>query len=263
MIKLESVKSDFLANISHEFRTPINIIDSTVQLLYKYNQVNNSSEKYAEYLNILKHNSNRILRLVDSVIDVAKLSNDFYDVSLRKGNIVQAIEEIAMSSVVYANENNRNIIFDTDQEEFNLAFDINKLEKIMLNLISNAIKFSYENTDIEVEINTELDKEKIFVFVRNNGPKIPESERERIFEKFTQINNLFVRESEGSGIGLFLVKKFIELHEGEIYVEDVGEITQFTFYLPKKSSKENEVLEDKKIMDKSILDKCDIAFSDI
>ena len=143
-----------------------------------------------------------------------------------------------------------------------LACDAEKIERIILNLISNAIKFSDCNTDIEININTRLDINKVFVSIKNYGETIDEDNKELIFKKFTQVDDLFVRKNEGSGIGLFLVKNFVEMHNGKIYVDDVEDATQITFYLPieviEGGDIYNEVIDENKI-----IEKCNIEFSDI
>ncbi|MGG7058927.1 sensor histidine kinase [Clostridium nigeriense] len=153
------------------------------------------------------------------------------------------------------------MVFDTDQEELILARDSDKIEKIILNLISNAIKFSNCDTDIEIKINTDLPSKRLFISVKNYGEIIEEDDRERIFGKFTQTENLFIRKNEGSGIGLFLVRKFVEMHNGKIYVENIENATQFTFYLPIYIIEEevyNQIIDEN-----DILNKCNIEFSDI
>lgn len=267
IIKLESIVTDFFANISHEFRTPVNIILSIVQLLTlfiegKNKNINMSKEKCKEYLNILKQNSYRLLRLVNNIIDTAKISNNFYDLKLENHNIVNIVENITMSTVKYANDKNRNIIFDTDEEEIMLACDPDKIERIILNLISNAIKFSHSNTDIEVKINTNLDKNMVFISVKNYGEIIDKNDKERIFGKFTQVDKLFIRENEGSGIGLFLTKKFVEMHKGKIYLDDIEDATQLTFYLPIYTLDQEYKYKDNSDVD-DIVEKCNIEFSDI
>ena len=265
MIELESIKTDFFANVSHEFRTPVNIILSVVQLLNLYNddtKINIKDEKYREYLDILKQNSYRLLRLVNNIIDTAKINNNLHNLKLENTNIIKIVEDVAMSTVVYAKEKKRNIIFDTDEEEVILACDKEKIERIILNLISNAIKFSNVNTDIEIKINTRLDLNKVFISIKNYGECIEKCNREKIFGKCTQTDDLFIRRNEGCGIGLFLVRKFVEMHNGKIYIDDIKDATQLTFYLPintiDKDYNYNGI-----INENDFSEKCNIEFSDI
>lgn len=264
-IKLEAIKMEFLSNISHEFRTPINIILSIAQLLNLYNEDTNkniNNEKYKEYLNILKQNSYRLLRLVNNIMDTAKINSNFYDLKLGNYDVVSIIENITMSTVRYANEKKRNIIFDTDKEEIILACDQDKIERIMLNLISNAIKFSECNTDIEIKINTRLDLNRVYISVKNYGEKIDYDNRECIFGRFSQLDDSLARKNEGSGIGLFLSRKFVEMHGGKIYLDNVENGAQLTFYLPINVIDGEEVCKPI-VNENSLVDRCNIEFSDI
>ena len=219
-IKLEAMKVEFLSNMSHEFRTPINIILAIVQLLNLHNKPL-GDEKYKEYLNILKQNSYRLLRLVNNVMDITKVNSDSDKLNLVNCNIVSVLEEIVMSTVLYASEKKRNIIFDTDSEEIILACDEDKIERIMLNLISNAIKFSQLHTDIEIKIKRNVDLNRVYISVKNYGSNIEFNDREKIFERFHRVDNSLNRKNEGCGIGLFLCRKFIEMHGGEIFLDNI------------------------------------------
>jgi PAS domain S-box-containing protein len=261
IIELECIKSDFFDRISHEFRTPINIILSVIQLLLSNNNEINNKLNYKSYLPILKQNSYRLLRLVNNSIDAARLSNNFYDLKLKNYNIISVVEDITMYALRCLKETKRNIIFDTDEEEVILACDLDKIEKIILNLISNAIKFSETNTDINVNIRMDLKSEKVFISIRNYGQVIKKEDREIIFGKCTQIDDLLIRRSEGSGVGLFLVRKFAEIHNGGIYIDDLDECTQFTLYLPITCVEKEGVYERED--DDLLIEKCNIEFSDI
>ena len=260
VIKLESMKVEFLSNMSHEFRTPINIILAITQLLNMHNK-SLSDEKYKEYLNVLKQNSYRLLRLINNIMDVTKVNSDSDQLNLVNCNIVSVLEEIVMSTVLYASEKKRNIIFDTDNEEIILACDEDKIERIMLNLISNAIKFSDCDTDIEVKINTNLDLNRVYISIKNYGSNIEFKDREKIFERFYRVDNSLNRKNEGCGIGLFLCRKFIEMHGGEIFLDNIDNGTQFSFYLPINITEEK--INNPIIQKDSLIERCNIEFSDI
>ena len=260
VIKLEAMKVEFLSNMSHEFRTPINIILAIVQLL-NLNNKTLSDEKYKEYLNVLKQNSYRLLRLINNIMDVTKVNSDSDELNLVNCNVVSVLEEIVMSTVLYANEKKRNIIFDTDNEEIFLACDEDKIERIMLNLISNAIKFSECDTDIEIKINTKLDLNRVYISIKNYGSNIEFNDREKIFERFHRVDNSLNRKNEGCGIGLFLCRKFIEMHEGEIFLDNIDNGTQFSFYLPINITEEK--IYNPIIQKDSLIERCNIEFSDI
>ena len=260
VIKLESMKVEFLSNMSHEFRTPINIILAITQLLNMHNK-SLSDEKYKEYLNVLKQNSYRLLRLINNIMDITKVNSDSDQLNLVNCNIVSVLEEIVMSTVLYASEKKRNIIFDTDNEEIILACDEDKIERIMLNLISNAIKFSECDTDIEIKINTKLDLNRVYISIKNYGSNIEFNDREKIFERFHRVDNSLNRKNEGCGIGLFLCRKFIEMHEGEIFLDNIDNGTQFSFYLPINITEEK--IYNPIIQKDSLIERCNIEFSDI
>ena len=260
VIKLESMKVEFLSNMSHEFRTPINIILAITQLLNMHNK-SLSDEKYKEYLNVLKQNSYRLLRLINNIMDITKVNSDSDKLNLVNCNIVSVLEEIVMSTVLYASEKKRNIIFDTDSEEIILACDEDKIERIMLNLISNAIKFSDCDTDIEVKINTNLDLNRVYISIKNYGSNIEFKDREKIFERFYRVDNSLNRKNEGCGIGLFLCRKFIEMHGGEIFLDNIDNGTQFSFYLPINITEEK--INNPIIQKDSLIERCNIEFSDI
>ena len=260
VIKLESMKVEFLSNMSHEFRTPINIILAITQLLNMHNK-SLSDEKYKEYLNVLKQNSYRLLRLINNIMDITKVNSDSDQLNLVNCNIVSVLEEIVMSTVLYASEKKRNIIFDTDNEEIILACDEDKIERIMLNLISNAIKFSECDTDIEIKIKRNVDLNRVYISVKNYGSNIEFKDREKIFERFYRVDNSLNRKNEGCGIGLFLCRKFIEMHGGEIFLDNIDNGTQFSFYLPINITEEK--INNPIIQKDSLIERCNIEFSDI
>lgn len=260
VIKLESMKVEFLSNMSHEFRTPINIILAITQLLNMHNK-SLSDEKYKEYLNVLKQNSYRLLRLINNIMDITKVNSDSDQLNLVNCNIVSVLEEIVMSTVLYASEKKRNIIFDTDNEEIILACDEDKIERIMLNLISNAIKFSQLHTDIEIKIKRNVDLNRVYISVKNYGSNIEFKDREKIFERFYRVDNSLNRKNEGCGIGLFLCRKFIEMHGGEIFLDNIDNGTQFSFYLPINITEEK--INNPIIQKDSLIERCNIEFSDI
>ena len=257
LIELECIKTDFFANISHEFRTPINVMLSTIQLLQSNNEGRNINFNYKNYLKILKQNSYRLLRLVNNSIDTARLSNNFYDLRLENHNIISVVEDITMSAAKYVEQTKRSIVFDTDEEEVILACDLDKIERIILNLISNAIKFSEANTEINVQIKTDLKARKVFISVKNYGEVIKKNDREIVFGKCIQIDDLLVRRAEGTGMGLFLVRKFAELHKGGIYIDDIEDYTQFTFYLPIETV-DGECIYNRGIDENSVIEKCNM-----
>lgn len=233
--EVNKLKGHFIANISHELKTPINVILCATQLLESENYRNNIDNKSTE---IIKDNCCRLIRLINNIIDVEKSELNDLKLNLDKYNIVSATEELVMSIIPYAEKKNLNLIFDTDKEEVIMNIDISKFERVILNLVSNAIKFSKENSNIYVKVIS--GDNYVDVIIEDNGEGIPKEDIPKIFEKFMQVDNTLTRKNEGSGIGLSIVKSFVELHNGEIMVEsEINKGTKFTVRLPKIIDKES------------------------
>ncbi|WP_302783159.1 sensor histidine kinase [Clostridium saudiense] len=259
-------KMNYFATLSHEFKTPINIILSSIQLLLKLLSDNCEidNDTLLKYLNILKQNSYRLLRLVNNVLDSSKLENNFTDLTLVNCNIINIIENIVLSTCDYLEQNNKEIIFDTDEEEVFLSCDPDKIEKVILNLISNSLKFTDSNGKIKVKIFTDYESKKLFVHVQNNGPEISVSDSKKIFSRFIQSDELFTKKNQGTGIGLFLCKSFIELHGGEIWANpNFKNGAEFIFYLPIKLTNSEKFDTLNQSTPSSKIEKCNIEFSDI
>ena len=230
-------QSNFICNISHELRTPVAVIMSSNQILdMNMKKVkNNYSESNSEKIDIIKQNCYRLLRLTNNIIDIAKVDSGFMPLKLRNLDIIQLIESITMSVIPYATSKNIDIIFDTSDEELIMSVDPDKIERIVLNLISNAIKFSKDNTNIYVNVYKDNIENILTFSVKDTGIGIEQSYLEKIFERFAQVDDVMVRKNEGSGIGLSLVKVFTSLHEGNIDVKSkVGEGSEFIVKLPIK-----------------------------
>lgn len=240
-VQYDKLKTEFIANISHELRTPLNIIFSTVQLFNMMisNGQDVNTDKAINYTNTMKQNCYRLTRLVNNLIDITKIDSGYMKLNLRNQDIVQVVEEITQSTIEYAESMSREIIFDTDQEEKIMAFDEEKLERILLNLISNAIKFTEPGDKISVTLYDKDDH--VIICVRDTGRGIPEDQLEHIFQRFKQVDSLLSRNHEGSGIGLSLVKALVEMHYGTIEVKSkYGEGTEIIICLPVIAISEND-----------------------
>ena len=266
-VEIESLKSEFFANLSHEFKTPLNIILSTVQLVMNYIEVNNEYPDYNMFnkcLSNIKQNSYRILKIANNLIDMSKIDGNFYSINMGNYNIVEVVENIVQSLAEYMKDNKRNIIFDTMEEEIITACDPDQIERIILNLLSNAMKFTSHGGNIYVDMEVNDRCNKVIIKISNDGEKINFEDRLRIFERFTQSESLLTRRAEGTGIGLTLVKSLVKLHHGEVYVNtEFEEGTQFCIELPIRKMKnfKNNNVREKSIVSK--VEKFNIEFSDI
>ena len=263
--EIEKAKSQFFANLSHEIKTPINIIYSCIQLLdiNKKNGEKSLSDAYNKYEHTLKQNCYRLLRLVNNLVDMTKIDSGYMKLIFINCEIVSLVEDITLSIVPYVESKNINIVFDTYIEELKIRCDPESMERVILNLLSNAIKFTDNNGNISVFI--EADEKYVFIRVKDDGIGISEDIREEIFNRFVQEDKSFNRKKEGSGIGLALVKSLVELHDGEVYLEKVSKGSEFVVKLPNiKIDEELDVYN--KVMDaesKPLVQRIHIEFSDI
>ena len=261
-VKLETMKNEFFSNMSHEFRTPINIILGTMQVINMNIERNNIDlENLRRHTNYIKQNSYRLLRLINNLIDINKMDVGSYEIKCSNNDIVSIVEDIALSVSDYMQNNKINLIFDTNVEEVITYFDPSKIERIMLNLLSNAIQYTKDDGLIEVKVNANEDE--VLVSVKDNGIGIPEEKLELIFDRFGQVDDSLNRICEGSGIGLSLVKSLVELHGGNISVNSkIDEGSEFIFSIPIMLG-EGSVIESNIDRRFNHVERCNIEFSDI
>ncbi len=263
--EIDKMQQEFFANISHELRTPLNLIFGSLQLIKSVEkEVLEKRNSLNKYIDIIDQNSKRLLKLVDNLIDSTRMKCGYYEYNPKNYDIVSFVENISMSVADFAKQNNIDLIFDTDVEEKIMAFDLEKLERIMLNLLSNSIKYNKAQGQIEVLLN---DCNDTFVItVKDTGVGIPSDKLMYIFERFRQVENRFNKSTEGSGIGLSLVKDLIEIQGGTIEVKsELGVGSEFIIKLPVK------ILSDDSNIDKvyfnndyhDLVKRMNIEFSDI
>ena len=263
MEKTLKSQEEFLANISHELKTPLNVIFATAQLLNMYctdSSLEEKKECIIKYIDSIKQNSYRLSKLINNIVDLSKIEAGFFELRLSNKNIVEVVEELVESVTDFTEIKGLNIIFDTNTEEKFIACDPEKIERIILNLLSNAIKFSNEGGEIFVEVKD--NNEFVQISVKDNGIGIERSDLNKIFDRFKQVDKSLSRNSEGTGIGLSLVKSFVELHGGNIKVESkFGHGSKFIVTLPSRSVLEENTLCNSNIRNKNQSIK--VEFSDV
>ncbi|GLC32577.1 sensor histidine kinase [Clostridium omnivorum] len=252
--------------LSHELKTPLNIIFSSLQLLescYKASSLVPETGMFLKYSNIMKQNCYRLTRLINNIVDMNKIELGFSSLNLKNSNIIEVIENITLSVVEHASLKNISIVFDTDVEEKIISCDSEKIERIMLNLLSNAIKFTEAGGSVIVSICDKNDY--ILISVKDSGIGIPEDMLEKIFDTFTQVDGSLTRNTEGSGIGLSIVKSFTEMHGGEVTAKSqLGKGSDFIIKMPvnnieNESNTDNQ--EDSSLNDNE--EKVNMEFSDV
>ena len=211
----ERIRTDFLSNISHDLKTPINVIYSALQLENIFTK-NNDINSLKKYNSICKQNCLALMKLTNNLIDNSRIQADYLHPTFKRVNIVDFIEDIVFGLVDYAKEKSISLIFDTNNEEVFLHVDENFMQRIMLNLISNSIKFTQIGGEIYVKV-TEKEND-IEISIEDNGIGMDENFINKIFVKYTMGKNNESIKEKGSGIGLFVVKNLVELQKGKIKI---------------------------------------------
>ncbi|MFW2486942.1 PocR ligand-binding domain-containing protein [Clostridium chromiireducens] len=265
-IELERIRTEFFANISHELKTPLNLLLCTTKVINMNVQEKViNKEKITNNLNIQTQNCYRLIRLINNLIDFTKLDSGFLEINMVNCNIINVIEEIVLSVAEYTECNNINITFDTNIEEKVIACDLDKVERIMLNILSNATKFTEPGGSIFVRIKD--GKEYITISVEDTGIGIPQDKVDIIFDRFRQVDKSFTRNQEGSGIGLSLAKSLLEMQGGSISAESkYGIGTKFILKFPVNVVDSSNSRENLKLIDNNLsnyIEKIKIEFSDI
>lgn len=237
MKKSLKVQEEIFANLSHEMRTPLNVIFSAAQLFELYS--NNESlyrgkEKFNRNIHSIKKNCYRLSRIINNMMDLSRIKLGYFEVNLSNENIVSMLKNMVKDILQYFEDKKINIVFNTNIDEKIIAYDANNICRVILNLISNAIKFSENSGEISIELRDKNDF--IEISVKDKGIGIEKSHLQHIFEKFKQVDKSFKRTAEGSGIGLYIVKSIVELHNGNISVKSkLGEGSIFRVTLPART----------------------------
>ena len=226
-------KSEFLANMSHELRTPLNAIIGFSEVL-RDEMVGTVNEKQAEYLDDIISSGHHLLSLINDVLDLSKVEAGQVELEVRPFSLREALERGVVMVRERATEDGVRVALDADPEVDVVDGDERRIKQVIFNLLSNAVKFT--PTGGEVDVSTTRVNGEVRVSVADTGPGIAPEDRERIFEEFQQTET-GVGQREGTGLGLALSKRFVELHGGRIWLEsEVGHGSTFTFALPARST---------------------------
>lgn len=211
----EKMRRTFLSTISHDLKTPINVIYSATQL-YKYLLENDDFEVIGKYNLINKDNCMTLIRLANNIIDTSKIDFDYLKPQMSRYNIVDIIEETIQHLVEYAKDKNLELIFDTEEEEIYVLCDRNFIERIILNLISNSIKYSDEG---EIKVYLRCDELLVAIEVSDQGRGISSEYMKSAFGKFNSKDRSKITTNQSSGLGLYVVKNLVELQGGQVSIE--------------------------------------------
>lgn len=227
-MELEQLKIKFLTNLSHELKTPLTLILNPVENLLS----NEKSEEKLAILTLINRNSKRLLNLVNQLLDFRKMEENELKLNLVQEDFVSFCKEVFDSFSYISTQKNIKLDFQTNAQTYLTLLDKDKLERILINLLSNAMKFTAQHGNIFCHIEIE-DNEGVKLIVGDSGIGIPTTMQTEIFERFFQVNNTAAILNQGSGIGLSIAQEFIKLHGGTIVLEseeNMGSI--FTIHFP-------------------------------
>ena len=230
--EVDRVKTSFFTNISHEFRTPLTLIKGPVQNIIEQfvsGQKEIDKQKVVDQLKLVQRNSDHLLKLINQLLDLAKLESGSLKIEKSEGDLFSFIRALASSFESFARQKNVSIHVDVPTDSCTALFDKDKLETILINLVNNAIKFTSSHGDVNVK--ARLENDQLILSVIDTGIGIPEDQQSKIFERFHQVSE--AHKEVGTGIGLSLVKELVALMGGSISViSKVGEGSEFTVVLP-------------------------------
>jgi signal transduction histidine kinase/ligand-binding sensor domain-containing protein/DNA-binding response OmpR family regulator len=249
VLEIDHMKSRFFANISHEFRTPLTLILGPIEGILK--KKGKGAVLEGDELGIIHRNAKRLQRLINQLLDIAKLEMGKVRLQVSEGNISEYIRSIVLSFLSLAESKKINYKYDIPDIPGKFFYDQDKLEKILTNLVSNAFKFTPSGGEIDVKLiyikSVEQDiSEFIEISIRDSGIGIPADQIEKIFDRFYQVSASDTREHEGTGIGLSLTKELIDIYRGEINVESEpgkGSLFKVRLAVSRKHFKPDEIVE--------------------
>jgi signal transduction histidine kinase/ligand-binding sensor domain-containing protein/DNA-binding response OmpR family regulator len=249
----DKIKSNFFANISHEFRTPLTLILGPAEKIEKKQSTNPSKDA-----GIITRNSRRLLQLVNQLLDLSKLDEGKLKLEASPGNIISFVKGIALSFESLSESRDITIKIKSDKEFTEVYFDKEKMVKVFSNLLSNAFKFTPLRGNVIINVAETLNN-TVEIKIRNTGVGIPKKELPKLFDRFYQVDSSQTKEHEGTGIGLALVKELVELHHGKIEVDsEMGSLgktgtgwTEFVINLPlgRDHLKEKEIIKADETLD--------------
>jgi signal transduction histidine kinase len=225
-------KSEFLANMSHELRTPLNAIIGFSEVLQErmFGELN---EKQAEYTDDILTSGRHLLSLINEILDLSKVEAGRMELELATFDLPLAIDNARTFVRERATKHGINLDVTVDERLGDFVGDERKIKQILLNLLSNAVKFTPEGGRIGIK--ARQGDGSVEISVSDTGIGIAPEDQAKIFEEFRQVGGDYAHKKEGTGLGLTLAKKFVELHGGKIWVEsEVGKGSTFTFTLPEK-----------------------------
>lgn len=229
ILEADKVKNEFLANISHELRTPLNSILGFSDILGTQ-LYGNLNPKQEEYVNDIKISATHLLGMINEVLDMSKIEANAMKVVKSAFWISRAVDEVANILSPLAQKKNIKLIKNM-AVDFEVFADYQKIQQILYNLVSNAIKYSPDNDEVEISVNS--DDENFRILVHDNGIGIDKKYHGKIFAKFVQLDSAYTKKESSTGLGLTITKELVELHGGKIsLISEVNNGSTFIVEIP-------------------------------
>jgi signal transduction histidine kinase len=230
--ELDRLKSSFLANMSHELRTPLNSILGFADVMLE--ELDGPlTENMNNDLGLIYKNGQHLLHLINDVLDMAKIESGKMNLNIEKFNLQEIIEEVTSITAPLASEKNLALFIEPDSDhEIEINADKIRLRQVMINLINNSIKFTEKG---KIAINVTREENSVLICVKDTGIGIPADQLESVFQEFTQVDTTTTRKAGGTGLGLPISRKLIEMHSGRLWAESTGvdgEGSAFYVFLP-------------------------------
>ena len=219
LLEVEKSKNNYFINLSHELRTPLNVINSIEQLIRSFCRSDKelTKSKLEKYMDIMKSNTNRLLNLINNIMDKSKIENGKYKINKSQCDIVYIVEEATLTLKESIESSGIELIFDTDVEEKIINCDKYDIERCIVNLVSNAHKFTPNGGRISVTIKNL--NNSVEITVEDTGIGIEKKYHDTIFDRYSQVVDKNNENKSGTGLGLAITKHIIDLHNGKIYLE--------------------------------------------
>lgn len=229
ILEADKVKNEFLANISHELRTPLNSILGFSDILGTQ-LYGNLNAKQEEYVNDIKVSATHLLGMINEVLDMSKIEANAMKIVKSAFWISRAVDEVANILAPLAQKKNIKLIKNMNAD-FEVFADYQKIQQILYNLVSNAIKYSPENDEVEISVSS--DDEKFKILVHDNGIGIDKKYHGKIFAKFVQLDSAYTKKESSTGLGLTITKELVELHGGKIsLISEINNGSTFIVEIP-------------------------------
>ena len=227
------MKTEFIATVSHEFKTPLTSIGMSVDLLSADKDIN-SNPMHKDLIRIIKEEKERMVYLIKDLLDLSKIETGKGQIKLENCKLKSILENSIEDLKNYCDEQEAEVILENIDENLSVYADPSKISLVIKNLISNAVKYRKENVKPKILIDIIKKSNNVIVSVKDNGRGIPQDYLEKIFEKFIQVKVSNDGKIEGTGLGLSICKGIIKAHNGEIWVESTVDKGS-TFYFSLKS----------------------------